>query len=89
MHLRSMDFDHDGEPAQFCVTISPREMALIYAFVGCVSPKAVTDACGTVEWGNTMFDLGSDLGSIGNRFYENGWPHPNLKPIRLGANEAA
>lgn len=83
MKLVAVAFDVDEEPSVFTVTATARELALIYAFVGSVSPRAVTEAS-DLEWGTALHDLGDDLGSIGNRFYESGWDRPKLT-VRVGA----
>lgn len=77
-------FDDDEQPATFTVTVTARELALIYAFVGHVSPHAVT-VVSDLEWGTVLYDLADGVGGIGNTFYDDGWRGmaPVLHPIHL------
>lgn len=85
MKMIAATFDEDQEPATFTMTMSVQEMALVYAFVGHVSPAAVTETSGSVEWGNVLYDLADAVGIIGNTFYDDGWRQvsPALHPIHL------
>ena len=77
MKLREAHYNEAEEPARLTVELTAEEARLIYGFIGYTSPKAVTGRVG-IEWGNLLSDLGSDLGSIGARLFEEGWDAPNL-----------
>ena len=73
MKVRSIDMGNDEMPESATVTMTLDEAALLYAFVGRVAPKAVTDAAGDVRWGNALYDVAECLtGSFFNRFWDDG-----------------
>lgn len=83
MKLRQVTFNEqeDPETVEFVLTVD--EAALLYAFVGRVSPKAVTDAAGDVKWGNALYGIADCLsGAFFNRFWEGGASDvaPNINP---------
>ena len=79
MKIRSADFDDDGHLSGATVTMTSEEMALIYAVFGHLSPSEFTSAAGP-QWAEHAMGLASSLGTIGNMFYEAGWPAIRLQP---------
>ena len=77
MRLIQVSFDEEDQPTRMVVELSARELALIYGFLGPTAPLAVSERAG-VEWGNLFSDLAGEIGSIGARFYEDGWDYPRL-----------
>lgn len=77
MQLKAATFDDLDDLDVVTVTMTAREMALLYGIVGGIAPKKITDAS-NIEWGNLFADLADDLGSIGCRFYDDGWPVPSI-----------
>lgn len=83
MKLRAVHMGDDEMPATLAVEMTVDEAALVYAFVGRIAPKAVTDAAGDVRWGNALYDVASCLtGSFFNRFWDDGANEvsPRLSP---------
>lgn len=85
MRLTNVSFDANEEPKEITFVFTVDEAALLYGFVGHVSPKAVTDASGDVRWGNALYDVGDGLSGFFNRFWEGGAREvaPTLNP-RVG-----
>jgi hypothetical protein len=83
MKLTNVSFDEKEEPKEVTFVMNVDEAALIYAFVGSIAPKAVTDASGDIRWGNALYDVADCLsGSFFNRFWESGAREvaPRLNP---------
>lgn len=73
MRVKQVTFDDDAMPESLVVEMSTDEAALIYAFVGYVSPKAVSAAAGGGAWGLTLDEVASCLsGSFFNVFWDDG-----------------
>lgn len=73
MKLRQVQFGDDDGPTMLTVEISAEEATLLYGFLGHTAPARVTEAS-NLEWGNLFSDLATDLGDIGIRLYDEGWP---------------
>lgn len=89
MKLVRVEFDADEEPETVVFSMTVDEAALVYAFVGRTSPKAVSDASGDVRWGNALYDVADCLsGSFFNRFWESGAAEvaPSINP-QVGHSE--
>lgn len=73
MKVRSIDLGDDELPEAVTVTMTTDEAAVIYAIVGHLSPKAVTEAGGDIRWGNAVYDVADCLsGAFFNRFWDDG-----------------
>lgn len=73
MKLRAVQMNDEDAPASITVELTTDEAALLYAFVGRIAPKAVTDVSGDVRWGNALYDVADCLtGSFFNRFWDEG-----------------
>jgi hypothetical protein len=73
MKLRAVQMDDEDVPASITVEMTTDEAAVIYAFLGSIAPKAVTDAAGDVRWGNALYDVADCLSaSFFNRFWDEG-----------------
>lgn len=73
MKVRAIELGDDEMPDSVTVTMTVDEAALLYAFVGRVAPKAVTDATNDARWGNALYDVAECLtGSFFNRFWHDG-----------------
>lgn len=85
MKVRTIELGADEMPESVTVTMTVDEAALMYAFVGRVAPKTVTDATNDTRWGNALYDIAEALsGSFFNRFWDDGAndvaPRLNLTP---------
>lgn len=84
MKIRRFDLDDDERPATVTVEMTMDEAALIYAFVGHISPKRVTDACGDARWSNALLDVASALGGgVFNRWFDDGWNDFGPRALRV------
>ena len=83
MKVRAIQMDDNEMPMTVTLEATVDEAALLYAFVGHVSPKAVADAGGDVRWGYALDDVAECLtGSFFNRFWNDGAKEvaPRLSP---------
>lgn len=72
MKVRSVTFDENERPATFTVEMTVDEAALLYAFVGQVPTKDVTDLAGEHRW-LAALEGACDLDTLFNMFWEDGW----------------
>jgi hypothetical protein len=81
--LKQVTFNEEEDPETVEFVLTVEEAALLYAFVGRVSPNNVTDAAGDKRWGDALAEIAGCLsGSFFNRFWEGGAADvaPNLSP---------
>lgn len=74
MKLLNVTFngEEEPEPTEFTVTIPLDQLAVIYAVVGHMAPKTLTNET-ELRWGDALSYLGDDVGSIFNMFYDDGF----------------
>lgn len=72
MKMRAAAFDDDQEPERFTVEVSLDELALLYRFVGHISPARITELAGDVRWGNALYDVADGISTIFNTFFDDG-----------------
>lgn len=86
MKVRAITFDNEEEPEGLTVEMTVDEAALLYAFVGRISPKRVSDTSGDVRWGNALYDMADCLsGAFFNRLWDAGWNEVGPTNLRIKA----
>lgn len=84
MKVRAINFDENEEPESLVVEMTTNEAALLYAFLGHISPARVTAASGDVKWGNALYDAADCLsGAFFNRMWDAGFDEVGPRTLRI------
>lgn len=90
MKMLSVIFDDNEMPEEVLFYMTTQEAALLYAFVGHISPRSILDATnGDSRWSDALFEAAEGLGNFFNLFWEGGPSDvaPRLNP-RVGVPDA-